>query len=151
MNYLYIAVFIIGLHLLVEWLARRLVTEYLLKAQELLDAGQGTDGCTTPLKTFIHRWLSKSRLLCAAHDFGGLDLIVNTKPGWHNNLITWLAHISQTNPVYWIWGTIVALFTLPWVVWRRNLGIKSLKILGFHVILLTLVLVSILIYTEGVG
>ena len=103
------------------------VKNYLAQAKKLLDSGAYTDGCTTPFKTYIHRWLKKSRLLCAAHDYGGLGFIEGVAPGWQNNWYTWLAHLSQPNPIYWLWGTIVAVWTLPWVVWRHNLGIRVIE------------------------
>jgi hypothetical protein len=121
------------------------VEDYLLKTKELLKAKKYTDGCTTPFKTYIHRWLTCARLLCAAHDFGSLGLITGVRPGWHNNWMTWKAHLSQSNPVYWIWGTVVALVTLPWVFWRRNLGIAILDMAGFHVILLAGITLTLLI------
>lgn len=103
------------------------VKDYLAQAKALLASGEYTDGCTTPFKTYIHRWLKKSYLLCAAHDFGGKGLIKGVAAGWENNLMVWLAHMANANPVYWVWGTIVAVWTLPWVVWRHNFGIKFIE------------------------
>ncbi len=140
MFYLYCFIgFILGggiLHLLIEFFAFKTVNDYVSEARILLRAKHYTDGCTTPFKNYIHAWLSHSRELCAAHDFGSLGLITDVRPGWHNNLITWLAHMSQAAPVYWVWGTIVALVTLPWVVWRRNFGITVLPFMVFHGMLL---------------
>ena len=123
---------------------------YLKQAQSLLDSGQRTDGCTMPFKTYVHRWLAKSKLFCAAHDFGSLGLIAGVSPGWHNNWMTFLAHISQPNPVYWVFGLLVSVVTLPWVVWRRNFGITILDITAFHVILLILIALPFLIYYQPV-
>lgn len=109
---------------------------YLRRTEILLKHGQYTDGCSTPFKTFIHRWLKKSRMLCAAHDFGSLGLIQGVQPGWQNNVQTLIAHWSQGNPVYWVWGTIVAVATLPWVVWRRNFNIDLIPIVPFHIFML---------------
>lgn len=122
------------------------VKQYLDKTAELLSKGQRTDGCTSPFKTYIHRWLSHARVLCAAHDFGGEGLIPGVRPGWHNNWITWLTHISQPNPVYWIWGTVVAVVTLPWVIWRRNWGIKFMDIAAFYIVLIIIIILPILIH-----
>lgn len=108
---------------------------YLSQAQQLIDSGKYTDGCTTPFKNYIHRWLKKSFLLCAAHDFGSLGYIEGVRPGWNNNWITWLAHMANWNPIYWVWGTIVVLITLPWVIWRRNLNKTSIPFIMFHIII----------------
>ena len=140
MIYLYSLIgFLLGggiLHLIIEKLAANKVDSYLSQANILLRSGRYTDGCTTPFKTYIHRWLSHSRDLCAAHDYGSLGFIDDVNPGIHNNLITWFAHMSQAAPVYWVWGTIVALVTLPWVVWRRNLNMTMFSFMGFHLILI---------------
>ncbi|MCH9712740.1 MAG: hypothetical protein K0U20_08970 [Proteobacteria bacterium] len=151
MIYLYWFIgFILGggvLHLIIERITFYTVRSYLRETQNLLTAGKYTDGCSTPFKTYIHRWLSHSHDLCAAHDYGSLGLITVARPGWHNNLITWFAHMSQTAPVYWVWGTIVALVTLPWVVWRRNLCIKLIPAIPFHIFLIVVV-IFITIYSS---
>ena len=135
MFYFYIILIIVSLHYIVKILTFRTVSQYLFEANFLLRAKNYTDGCSTPFKNYIHRWLSHSHDLCAAHDYGSLGLITVARPGWHNNLITWFAHMSQRNPVYWVWGTIVALVTLPWVVWRRNLGVELISMGSFYSIL----------------
>ena len=136
MCYLYTAVIALILHLLIRKFAATTVDSYLYETNELLKAGRYTDGCSTPFKNYIHMWLKYSHDLCAAHDYGSLGYLVEVNPGIHNNLITWFAHMSQRNPVYWAWGTVVALVTLPWVVWRRNLGIEILPIAAFYGVLL---------------
>ena len=131
----YLIAFILGgyaLHFVIKFLAYETVEGYLFETQALLRSGGFTDGCSTPFKNYIHMWLSHSHDLCAAHDYGGLGLITVARPGWHNNLLTWLAHMSQAAPVYWVWGTIVALVTLPWVVWRRNFNIKLIPLPVFY-------------------
>ena len=145
MNYLYIIIGFIVVHLLIRKFAASKVASYLLNVDVLLRIGQYTDGCTTPFKNYIHAWLSKSHLLCAAHDFGSLGFISGVRPGWHNNLITLFAHMTQRNPVYWVWGTIVTLITLPWVVWRRNWGIKTPFLLFHFVIYLLPIMIYILV------
>lgn len=140
--------FILGggiLHLIIEKLTADLVRQYLFEANNLLRARNYTDGCSTPFKTYIHRWLSHSHNLCAAHDYGNLGKITVARPGWHNNLITWLAHMSQAAPIYWVWGTIVSVVTLPWSVWRRNLGITFIPFILFHIILIIITAVLCLI------
>lgn len=127
------------------------IADYLEQAQTHVDVGQYTDGCTTPFKNYIHKWLEKSHLLCAAHDFGSLGLIDGVRPGWHNNWVTWLAHMTQSNPIYWAWGTIIAIATLPWVVWRRNFGFQFLDMTGFYVIMLILIALPVLIYYQPGG
>lgn len=113
-----------------------------MKARDYLNLAKGltavvpSDGCTTPFKTYIHRWLEQSRLLCAAHDYGALGYIDGVRPGIHNNWMTLKAHWYMSNPVYWIWGTVVSVVTLPWAIWRRNLKITFLPLIPFHVILL---------------
>ena len=136
--YISLAFCFTSIHVLTKELAADIVARYLDQTEALLSVDQYTDGCSSPFKTYIHRYLTYSHTLCAAHDFGSLGYIDGARPGWHNNLITWLAHMSQRNPVYWVWGTIVALFTLPWVVWRRNFGIKAVDYVGFYVILIAL-------------
>ena len=136
MIYLYSLIGFILAHFIIKFLAFEIVRRYLFEANNLLRARNYTDGCSTPFKTYIHRWLSHSHDLCAAHDYGSLGLITVARPGIHNNFITWLAHMSQAAPVYWVWGTIVALVTLPWVVWRRNFGITVLPFMVFHGMLL---------------
>ena len=123
--------------------------KYLERAKALLDSGSYTDGCTTPFKNYIHRYLKKAFLFCAAHDYGSLGLIEGVRGGWHNNLHTLIAHWSQANPLYWIWGTIVALVTLPWVVFRRDLNQKWMPFIPFHVVLLFCLTVPILIKYSG--
>ena len=145
MIYLYITIGFLIAHIATKKYAVDIVTAYISEARTLYDLGQFTDGCTTPFKSFIHRYLSRSHVLCAAHDYGGLGLLTTARAGWHNNLITWLAHMSQNAPIYWVWGTIVALFTLPWVVWRRNWGIKWWDMVGFYVVLFALTATYILI------
>ncbi|MDH5612229.1 MAG: hypothetical protein OEY66_07215 [Gammaproteobacteria bacterium] len=120
-------------------------TNYLSQTQSLLDLDEYTDGCTTPFKTFIHRWLKKSRVLCAAHDFGGRGLIKGVRPGWHNNLHTLIAHWSQPAPIYWVWGSVVAFFTLFWAVWHHDWGINFFDLVGFHVFLLMIIAVCLLV------
>lgn len=45
--------------------------------------------------------------------------------------------MSRGNPIYWVWGTIVALVTLPWVVWRRNFGIAFPPTpVGFYIVII---------------
>lgn len=136
MIYLYSLIGFILAHLIIEKLATNIVANYLYETKRLLLSDHFTDGCTTPFKTYIHRWLSHSHELCAAHDYGSLGYIDGVNPGIHNNLITWFAHMSRPAPVYWVWGTIVALVTLPWVVWRRNLGITVFPFMAFHGIIL---------------
>jgi hypothetical protein len=119
---------------------------YLEQTQSLLDNGEYTDGCTSPFKNYIHKWLDKSKLLCAAHDFGSLGKIIGVKAGWRNNLQTLLAHFAQSNPIYWIWGLIVALATLPWVVFRRDLNQTWMPFIPFHSALLLIIVVATLAY-----
>ncbi len=142
MDYFIAGIILALLHWAVKVFAFKTVTAYLEQAHLLLLEGRYTDGCSTPFKNYIHAWLKHSHDLCAAHDYGSLGFITIARPGWHNNWLTWLAHMSQSNPVYWIWGTIVALATLPWVVWRRNLGIKALPFLVFHAMLLLIILIA---------
>lgn len=155
MNYLYIsiitAVSFIVAHFLILKLSADTVADYLSQTRMLLDSNQYTDGCTIPFKTYIHNWLSKSYLLCAAHDFGSLGYITGVRAGWHNNIITWLTHMSETNPIYWVWGTVVALFTLPWVIWRRNLNIKFMDMGGFYIVLFIIVAIYFLIKYQPVS
>ncbi len=141
------AVVLVGwiLHLLTQKFAQNLVSRYLFEANNLLRARNYTDGCSTPFKTYIHRWLSKSYNLCAAHDYGAMGLITVARPGLHNNLVAWLAHMSQRNPVYWLWGTVLSLVTLPWAVFRRDLNQKWLPLIPFYVALLMIIIVVILI------
>ena len=105
---------------------RMKIKDYLMQTEKLFNEGQPTDGCTLvfDLGRVIHKIFKKSKLLCAAHDFGGLGLITGVKAGWNNNWHTWLAHFyaAPFNPIYWIWGTIVSLWTLPWVVYKHNYG-----------------------------
>jgi hypothetical protein len=109
------------------------VKEYLKQTQSLIDRQFYSDGCTVPLlKKYVHSWLDRSRLLCSAHDYGNLGYIDGVKPGINNQWLTLLAHLSQKNPIYWVWGVIVTIATLPWIVWRRNLGIKFMSITVFH-------------------
>lgn len=122
------------------------VSLYLEQARSLMQRGEYTDGCSTPFKTYIHRWLNQSMLLCAAHDYGNLGLIPGVNPGIHNNWMTLLAHLSQPNPIYWLWGIIVAVATLPWSIWRRNLGIKFIPAIPFHAFLLLAGVVAYLMY-----
>lgn len=133
MEYIYIIGSFVIAHLLIRFLAIDTVKDYIAQTRWLLYDEKYTDGCTTPFKTYIHRWLNSSRLLCSAHDFGSLGYIKGVNPGIHNNFVTWLAHMYERAPVYWIWGTVVAIVTLPWVVWRRNLGIESVPFIAFHI------------------
>lgn len=121
------------------------VTNYLMQTRALIKAGRHTDGCTTPFKTHIHRWLSESHLLCAAHDYGSLGYITGVRSGWHNNLHTLRAHCTQSNPIYWVWGVIVSLITLPWVVWRRNWGFQFLDMTAFYIVLMLMLVIPLLI------
>lgn len=121
--------------------------DYLERTQELLDAKWYTDGCTSPFKTYIHRWLKKSHLLCAAHDYGNLKYISGVRPGLHNQLHTLIAHFSQPNPIYWLWGIVVSIATLPWIVWRRDLGITFFPMGAFHAFFGMIGLVTYLIKT----
>jgi len=119
--------------------------EYLEKAQSLLDSNEFTDGCSVPLiRDWIHEKLKKSKLLCAAHDYGNLGKIPGVRAGWHNNLHTFFAHWS-INIGYGAWGTIVSLATLPWSVWRRNLGITFMPIMPFHGALLLILAIAFLV------
>ncbi len=136
MTYLYISFLFIALHFIIKIVAYETVQKYLSQTSKLLASGRYTDGCSTPFKTQIHKYLKYSRDLCAAHDYGSLGYINGTQPGYHNNFITWLAHMSMSNPAYWIWGTIVATTTLPWVVFRRNLNQTWMPFLPFHAFLI---------------
>jgi len=107
-------------HYLIKRYADSTVYFYMSQIDALIETVK-SDGCTAPLKTYIHRWLKHSRKLCAAHDYGGLGLIDGARPGWHNNWLTWLAHMSMINPIYWVWGTIVSVWTLGWVMTKYNL------------------------------
>ena len=142
MYYLIAVVTALILHTVIQIVAVETVGNYLAQARQLLRDKRHTDGCTTPFKTYIHRWLRKSHGLCAAHDYGSLGFISGVRPGWHNNWVTWLAHMDEGNPVYWAWGTIVATVTLPWVVWRRNLGMTVLPFMVFHGMLVLGILVA---------
>ena len=150
MYYLAIVVFFVISHLLIKKYAADIVSDYLKQTNALLDVDQYTDGCTSPFKTYIHRYLKRAHELCAAHDFGSLGYLTVVRPGWHNNLITWYAHMIESNPVYWLWGTIVAVVTLPWVVWRRNWGIKWADMGGFYMILFALIALYYLIKNQPV-
>ncbi len=126
------------------------VKEFLRQAKALLDMGTYTDGCTLifGLQVIIHKVLPKSKLLCAAHDFGGEGLIDGVKAGWQNNWYTWLAHFyyAPFNPVYWVWGTIVSVWTLPWVVWYHNWNIRVIEnSIGFSVIQFMLIAIYFLV------
>ncbi len=98
------------------------IKSYLEQTQSLLDKGEYTDGCS--MSQFMEKVLSKAKLLCAAHDFGNLSLIDGVRPGLMNQFYSLAAHFMNTNPAYWLWGLIVFTFTLPWIVWRRELGIE---------------------------
>jgi len=111
------------------------VKNYLSQAQALLDSNEYTDGCS--LTQFMHKILSKAKILCAAHDYGGLGKIDGVRAGWHNNLHNLLAHFSQSNPFYWLWGIVVFIFTMPWVVWKRDLKMSFPQdASGFYIFLM---------------
>jgi len=98
------------------------VRNYLEQAQALMDNGEYTDGCS--LSQFMHKLLDRARLLCAAHDYGNLGKINGIRPGLVNQFYSLAAHLLNMNPVYWLWGTVVFTFTMPWIIWRREFGVK---------------------------
>ena len=98
----------------------------------LLSIGTSTDGCTSPFKNYIHKYIKNSKLICQGHDFGGRGLIVGIKPGWDNNVMFLKANWFEGN---FIWGIISFLFTLPYAVVRHNIGIP-VNVYLFHIILI---------------
>lgn len=147
----YLIVLIFGYGL---WSARSInatrISDYLLHTELLLNKGRYTDGCSTPFKTQIHRYLKWSHLLCAGHDYGNLGYLTEiVKPGIRNNWLCWLAHLSRANPLYWLWGTIAMIVTLPWVVWRRDLGIKEFGLVHFYIMATVVTGMFVLIYTQA--
>jgi hypothetical protein len=120
------------------------VKNYLKQTQNLIDKNEKTDGCT--LTQFMHNILSKAKLLCAAHDYGNLKKIKGIYPGIHNQFYTLAAHLWQINPFYWVWGAIVFTFTMPWILWKRNLKINAVSFLGFHAGLIAISMYSIIFY-----
>lgn len=95
--------------------------KYLEAAKALIKQGEPTDGCTLPFKEYIHRWFKKSKLICAAHDFGSRGLIEGVRPGWHNNM-----HFIKANwhCGHYVWGVISFIATLPYAIVYYNLKIK---------------------------
>lgn len=118
--------------------------KYLEVAQRLMDAGIQTDGCTSPFKTYIHRWLNKARLICAAHDYGGRNMIVGVRPGWHNNVHFLKANWHCGN---YVWGVISFLATLPYAVVYYDLNIK-IGMVVFYIFIPFACLVSYLAYLK---
>ena len=124
--------------------------DYYSQIKSLMDRGYYVDGCSVPfIKKWIHKYLKKSKFLCTGHDLGNLGYIKGIKPGLDNQFMSLYAHIMQKNPIYWIWGVIIFVFTMPWILWRRELNIRIMNPIDFHVIFLALcVMASVVIFVS---
>jgi len=123
------------------------IKNYLEQTQDLLDKNEYTDGCS--LSQFMHKVLSKAKLLCAAHDFGNLGKVDGIRPGLMNQFYSLAAHMLNLNPFYWIWGMVIFVMTMPWIIWRREIKITFLRSdMFFGIQLVVMVFLTIYYFTQ---
>lgn len=120
------------------------VKKYLDEAQDLVDKGEPTDGCTMPFAGWIHKNINNSKLICAAHDFGSRGLIKGVRPGWHNNVVSFKANRQHGN---YLWSDLMFIATLPYALVRYNLG-WEIGVAPFHSLL---AFIGLIIYLISLG
>ena len=75
---------------------------YVLLAEKKVRSGLAkADGCSTILKTYVHRWFANARRGCVAHDVGGDGgLLPHVRPGWDNDL-NWFSYNWHEGSKLW--------------------------------------------------
>jgi hypothetical protein len=102
--------------------------DYLKAAQVLIAGGEESDGCTVLFSSLVHKYLSNSALICAAHDFGSRGIINGVSPGFHNNVLFFRANWGSR---HYIWSVLSFVLTLPYAVIRYNIGLR-IGVTVFH-------------------
>ena len=102
-----------------------MVGDYKILADErIAETGYEANGCSTLLKTYVHRWFRNAKLGCIAHDAGAEGLLKPyINPGWGNDL-NWFSYNWHEGSKLW------AVISLPGVMWyslfKFHIGVKFL-------------------------